>query len=156
MACSLRTEDTKYISWLDKQAPNFVIYVHIGSVSVICASINEGEFVEIAWRLANGEQPILWVVQPGLPPGTEWISPARILELLQLELKDFPFNEAPSSIHFRSTFGNLSGILKEEIKVKIENDEVLQISKERNVEKEDKNEMWHRVERISKKFMRRV
>ncbi|CAK9187894.1 unnamed protein product [Ilex paraguariensis] len=96
---SLIKEDTNCSAWLDKQAPDSVIY---------------------------------------------------------LELKDFPFNEAPSSIHFRSTFGNLPGIFKEEIKVKIEDDGVLQISKERNVEKEDKNEMWHRVERISKKFMRRV
>jgi HSP20 family protein len=32
---------------------------------------------------------------------------------------------------------------------------VLQISGERNVEKEDKNDTWHRVERSSGKFLRR-
>jgi HSP20 family protein len=32
---------------------------------------------------------------------------------------------------------------------------VLQISGERNVEKEDKNDAWHRVERSSGKFLRR-
>ena len=32
---------------------------------------------------------------------------------------------------------------------------LLQISGERNLEKEDKNDTWHRVERSSGKFMRR-
>ncbi|XVF46625.1 hypothetical protein PTKIN_Ptkin03bG0043000 [Pterospermum kingtungense] len=44
---------------------------------------------------------------------------------------------------------------KEEVKVEIEDDRVLQISGERNVEKEDKNDTWHRVERSSGKFSRR-
>jgi HSP20 family protein len=41
------------------------------------------------------------------------------------------------------------------VKVEIEDDRVLQISGERNVEREDKNDTWHRVERSSGKFMRR-
>jgi HSP20 family protein len=41
------------------------------------------------------------------------------------------------------------------VKVELEEDRVLQISGERNVEKEDKNDTWHRVERSSGKFMRR-
>ena len=41
------------------------------------------------------------------------------------------------------------------MKVEIEDDRVLQISGERNVEKEDKDETWHRIERSSGKFMRR-
>jgi HSP20 family protein len=41
------------------------------------------------------------------------------------------------------------------VKVEIEEDRVLQISGERSVEKEDKNDTWHRVERSSGKFMRR-
>ena len=42
------------------------------------------------------------------------------------------------------------------MKVEIEDDRVLQISGERNVEKEDKDETWHRIERSSGKFMRKV
>ncbi|XP_024973738.1 17.3 kDa class I heat shock protein-like isoform X2 [Cynara cardunculus var. scolymus] len=50
---------------------------------------------------------------------------------------------------------DLPGIKKEEVKVEVEDGRVLQISGERNVEKEDKNDRWHRVERSSGKFTRR-
>ncbi|GFZ13273.1 17.5 kDa class I heat shock protein-like [Actinidia eriantha] len=50
---------------------------------------------------------------------------------------------------------DLPGLRKEEVKVEIEDDRVLQISGKRNVEKEDKSDTWHRMERSSGEFIRR-
>ncbi|CAN6887573.1 unnamed protein product [Brassica oleracea] len=66
---SLLTQDMTCLAWLDKQELNSVIYVSLGSI----ASIDESEFLEIAWGLRNSNQPFLWVVRPGLIRGTQWI-----------------------------------------------------------------------------------
>ena len=50
---------------------------------------------------------------------------------------------------------DLPGVKKEEVKVEVEDGNVLVISGQRSKEKEDKNDRWHRVERSSGQFMRR-
>ncbi|XP_028798376.1 17.3 kDa class I heat shock protein-like [Neltuma alba] len=62
------------------------------------------------------------------------------------------WRETPEAHVFKA---DLPGLKKDEVKVEVEDDRVLQISGERNVEKEDKNDTWHRVERSSGRFMRR-
>ena len=70
-------------------------------------------------------------------------------------------NWAPLQIDWKETpeahviKADLPGLKKEEVKVEIEEGRVLQLSGERSVEKEDKNEKWHRVERGRGKFLRR-
>ncbi|OAY61147.1 UDP-glucose iridoid glucosyltransferase [Manihot esculenta] len=70
-ACSgsLLNEDSSCIDWLDKQVPNSVIYISLGSL----ASTDEKELAEMAWGLANSNQPFLWVIRPGSIMGSDWI-----------------------------------------------------------------------------------
>ncbi|GAV57915.1 HSP20 domain-containing protein [Cephalotus follicularis] len=62
------------------------------------------------------------------------------------------WKETPESHVFKA---DLPGLKKEEVKVEVQDDRVLQISGERSKEQEDKNDKWHRIERSSGKFLRR-
>ncbi|KAF9587969.1 hypothetical protein IFM89_006294 [Coptis chinensis] len=59
------------------------------------------------------------------------------------------WKETPETHVFKA---DLPGIKKEEVKVEVEEGRVLQISGERNKEKEEKNDTWHRIERSSGSF----
>ncbi|KAK4777239.1 hypothetical protein SAY86_005927 [Trapa natans] len=62
------------------------------------------------------------------------------------------WKETPTAHVFKA---DVPGLKKEEMKVEIEDDRVLQISGERSAEKEERTDTWHRVERSSGRFVRR-
>ncbi|XP_034703406.1 17.3 kDa class I heat shock protein-like [Vitis riparia] len=62
------------------------------------------------------------------------------------------WKETPIAHVFKA---NLPGLKNEEMKVKVEEGRVLQISGERSKEQEEKSDKWHCVERSSGKFLRR-
>ncbi|KAL6848223.1 hypothetical protein ACP4OV_022351 [Aristida adscensionis] len=63
--------------------------------------------------------------------------------------------EVPQTPEAHVFMADLPGVKEEEVKVEVEDGNVLVISGERSKEKEDKNDTWHRVERSSGQFMRR-
>ncbi|XP_044474127.1 class I heat shock protein-like [Mangifera indica] len=73
-------------------------------------------------------------------------------EISQFASARVDWKETPEAHIFMA---DLPGLKKEEVKVEVEEGRVLQISGERSLEKEDKNEKWHRVERGHGKFLRR-
>ncbi|RDX69234.1 17.6 kDa class I heat shock protein 3, partial [Mucuna pruriens] len=62
------------------------------------------------------------------------------------------WKETPEAHVFEA---DLPGVKKEEVKVEVEEGRVLHISGERSVEKEEKNDKWHRVERDRGRFQRK-
>nr|KAJ0200509.1 hypothetical protein LSAT_V11C600317510 [Lactuca sativa] len=58
---SFLEEDTNCIALLDKQSPKSVIYASVGSLATMDAKVA----TEIAWGLANSNQPFIWVVRSG-------------------------------------------------------------------------------------------
>ncbi|PUZ41761.1 hypothetical protein GQ55_9G530400 [Panicum hallii var. hallii] len=62
------------------------------------------------------------------------------------------WKETPEAHVFKA---DVPGLKKEELKVEVEDSNVLQISGERNKEQEEKTDTWHRVERSSGRFLRR-
>ncbi|XP_052178069.1 17.3 kDa class I heat shock protein-like [Diospyros lotus] len=85
-------------------------------------------------------------------PLREFPFPQRSGENSALVNTRVDWKETPEAHVFKA---DVPGLKKEEVKVEVEDDRVLQIRGERNVEKEEKNDAWHRVERSSGKFLRR-
>ena len=78
--------------------------------------------------------------------------PASARETSALVNARIDWKETPEAHIFKA---DVPGLKKEEVKVEVEEDRILQISGERSKEQEEKNDKWHRVERSSGKFLRR-
>ncbi|KAI8564138.1 hypothetical protein RHMOL_Rhmol03G0158700 [Rhododendron molle] len=86
-------------------------------------------------------RPLSDQLRPGFPSETASFAHANI-----------DWKETPTAHVFKA---DVPGLKKEEVKVEVEDDRVLQIRGERSKEQEEKGDTWHRVERSSGKFMRR-
>ncbi|XP_040993285.1 17.4 kDa class I heat shock protein-like [Juglans microcarpa x Juglans regia] len=78
--------------------------------------------------------------------------PASARETAALANLRIDWKETPEAHVFEA---DLPGLKKEDVKVEVEEDRILQISGERSKEQEEKNDKWHRVERSKGKFLRR-
>nr|BEE35697.1 phenylethanoid UDP-sugar dependent glycosyltransferase [Sesamum indicum] len=73
---SLWREDDACIAWLNERAPNSVLYVNFGSITVLSSK----QLVEFAWGLANSNQYFLWIIRPDLVSGESAILPEEYLK----------------------------------------------------------------------------
>nr|VDD37106.1 unnamed protein product [Brassica oleracea] len=75
MGSNLWKEETGCLDWLDTKAPNSVVYVNFGSITVITAK----QLTEFAWGLAGSGKKFLWVIRPDLVAGDEAMVPPEFL-----------------------------------------------------------------------------
>jgi hypothetical protein len=73
---SLWKEETECLNWLISKAPNSVIYVNFGSITVMTPQ----QLVEFGWGLANSKFMFLWIIRPDLVVGDSSILPPELLE----------------------------------------------------------------------------
>ncbi|CAA0807337.1 UDP-glycosyltransferase 85A2 [Striga hermonthica] len=73
---SLWKEDDACVSWLDRRAPNSVLYVNFGSITVLSPE----QLLEFAWGLANSNHYFLWVIRPDLVSGDRAVLPEEYSE----------------------------------------------------------------------------
>ncbi|XP_010534080.1 PREDICTED: UDP-glycosyltransferase 85A2-like [Tarenaya hassleriana] len=75
LGSNLWKEDTECLAWLDAKAPNSVVYVNFGSITVM----SEKQLVEFAWGLAGSRKEFLWVIRPDLVGGDAAVVPPEFM-----------------------------------------------------------------------------
>ncbi|KAL1557837.1 7-deoxyloganetin glucosyltransferase [Salvia divinorum] len=75
LASSLWKEETGCIDWLDAMAPESVVYVNFGSITVVTAD----QIAEFAWGLANSKKPFLWIIRPDIVSGEAAMLPPEFV-----------------------------------------------------------------------------
>lgn len=95
----------------------------------------------------------IWDPFEGFPLSTAVANlPSSARETSAVANARIDWKETPEAHVFKV---DVPGLKKEEVKVEVEDGNILQISGERSKEQEEKNDKWHRVERSSGKFLRR-
>ncbi|XP_022873348.1 17.3 kDa class I heat shock protein-like [Olea europaea var. sylvestris] len=107
-----------------------------------------------------GRQSNIW--DPfSLDPFQDWPFNSALSTQIRSDLSNETSQFAATRIDWKETpeghvfKADLPGLKKEEVKVEVEEGNILQISGERSREKEEKNDTWHRMERSSGRFFRR-
>ncbi|XP_050209071.1 18.1 kDa class I heat shock protein-like [Mercurialis annua] len=111
--------------------------------------------LSIGGRRSNIFDPFsldIWDPFEGFPLFTGANPPQPQRETAAIAATRVDWKETPEAHIFTA---DLPGLKKEEVKVEVEDDRVLQISGERTKEQEEENDKWHRVERSSGRFLRR-
>uniref|UniRef100_A0A0E0KBQ4 SHSP domain-containing protein n=1 Tax=Oryza punctata TaxID=4537 RepID=A0A0E0KBQ4_ORYPU len=98
----------------------------------------------------------LWAPFNGFPFGSGRSSSGSLFPRANSDAAAFAgahldWKETPEAHVFKADVPGL----KKEVKVEVEDGNILQISGERSKEQEEKTDKWHRVERSSGKFIRR-
>lgn len=66
MELNLWREETECLDWLDTKAPNSVVFINFGCITVMSVE----QLDEFAWGLAGSGKEFLWVIRPDLVVGT--------------------------------------------------------------------------------------
>ncbi|KAM5575651.1 hypothetical protein ABKV19_014553 [Rosa sericea] len=73
---NLWKDEPECLEWLDSKAPNSVVYVNFGSITVMTSE----QLIEFAWGLANSNKTFLWVIRPDLVGGESAVVPPEFVE----------------------------------------------------------------------------
>lgn len=72
---NLWKEQPHCLEWLNSHAPNSVVYVNFGSITVM----SPDQMVEFAWGLAKSKHPFLWIIRPDLVVGEKSVLPPEFM-----------------------------------------------------------------------------
>ncbi|KAG7597939.1 UDP-glucuronosyl/UDP-glucosyltransferase [Arabidopsis suecica] len=75
MGSNLWKEETECFGWLDTKAPNSIVYVNFGSITIMTTT----QLVEFAWGLAATGKEFLWVMRPDSVAGEGAVIPSEFL-----------------------------------------------------------------------------
>lgn len=87
---SLLEENESCIEWLNKQKPSSVIYISLGSFTLM----ETKEMLEMAYGLVSSNQHFLWVIRPGSICGSE-ISEEELLKKMVITDRGYIVKWAP-------------------------------------------------------------